>query len=488
MTSSAVLFAAAISARVGRGHLNRCIAISDTLQRRGIVTALYDSANDFLDMDARIGIDLLRGEEDVRRFMMAHTDRLVFLDDYSFRAGAPSIPGADSDTRFAMLDDFDEMPERVDRLFRLTRSGGAENLAGNPAVIAGEHLAPLRPTFFAARRHRKADGSLLICLGTSELGKSATRQILTMLTDLTCGRSLIVAAPYAETKARQLEKDFDRLNMQVLSTVTDLSPLMARASKAICTPSVTSYELATLGVPLFAVQIADNQARLGQHIQRNNAAQLVVPETDAPEDMAQKLGAFLGADPSSVVTSRLRVDGLGARRIARHLHHELSGKQAPPVRLEIATDEDLEPLFRLQCMPEIRAHARNPEAPSLEEHATWFRAMMADPAREFFLMMVDQSMAGFIRIDRLQDGFGAGPDHYEISIAVDPAFWGQGLASDALDYLFDLLPDDVFIAHVLPENDRSHGLFRRAGFAWRDNRYERLPSVAVEKSGLEAGS
>jgi RimJ/RimL family protein N-acetyltransferase len=114
--------------------------------------------------------------------------------------------------------------------------------------------------------------------------------------------------------------------------------------------------------------------------------------------------------------------------------------------------------------------------------------MLADPARELFIMIQEQAVVGFIRVDRLQDGGTGYPDQYEISIAVDPAFWAGGVATQALNYLFDLLPDDIFIAHVLPENDRSHGLFRRTGFVWRDDRYERPPSVVPIKSGLESVS
>ena len=114
--------------------------------------------------------------------------------------------------------------------------------------------------------------------------------------------------------------------------------------------------------------------------------------------------------------------------------------------------------------------------------------MLADPASELFLILVNQTMAGFVRIDRQLDGGMNKPDRYEISIAVDPAFWGAGLATQALNYLFDLLPDDVFIAHVLPKNDRSHGLFRSTGFVWRDDHYERAPAAILTKPGLEAVS
>jgi RimJ/RimL family protein N-acetyltransferase len=144
------------------------------------------------------------------------------------------------------------------------------------------------------------------------------------------------------------------------------------------------------------------------------------------------------------------------------------------LRLEPAIAGDVEPTYRLQCLPETRAFARNPEAPSLDGHTAWFHGTLANGARELFMIFWQDEIAGFIRVDRLETLAG-GNDSYEISIATDPAYWGRGFASKALHYLFDLFPRDVFIAHVLPGNERSHALFRRCGFIWRDGRYERAP-------------
>lgn len=488
MTSVAVLFAAATSATVGRGHLNRCIAISDALQKSGIPTALYDPGADRItDMAGLLpaNFPFLSTQQAAEQFLAEADRSLVFLDDYRYRDGAPVIASPDNVVAVAMLDDFGETPPDVDMLFRLTRTGISEPTGDGPLVLAGEHLAPMRPAFFQARRQRKPDGSLLICLGASSAGLSTTDIILRSLERLGWKKPVNLAVSLGQGEAQALERRFPGLRLRVHAGLTDLSSLMASAEKAICSPSVTSYELATLDVPMFAVQIADNQARLAEHLKTTGAARQVEASDLSPADFDAELSDFLGSESGSGGSSGLRCDGLGARRIARHLRHVIGIAPKPELRLEIARMQDLEPLFRLQCLPEVRAHARNPEPPSLEGHTNWFTAMLADPTRELFVMFVGEAMAGFVRIDRQLDGRGQGPDRYEISIAVDPAFWGGGMARQALNYLFDLLPDDVFIAHVLPENDRSHSLFRATGFIWRDGRYERLPAVTHMKSGLE---
>ncbi|MEQ8711285.1 MAG: bifunctional UDP-2,4-diacetamido-2,4,6-trideoxy-beta-L-altropyranose hydrolase/GNAT family N-acetyltransferase [Rhodospirillales bacterium] len=488
MTSPVVLFAAATSAGVGRGHLNRCIAISDALQKTGVPTALYDpGADGMTDLASLLpeGLPFLRSQQEAEQFLAGAERSVVFLDDYRYRKGPPDIAGSAGVRAVAMLDDFNETPPDIGMLFRLTRSGTSESAGDRPLVLAGEHLAPMRTAFFQARRLRKPDGTLLICLGASSAGLSATGQILGLLERLGWQQPVSLAVSLPQDEARQMERRYPGLNLRVHAGLTDLSPLMACAERAICSPSVTAYELATLGVPMLAVQIADNQARLAEHLEATGAARRFEAGDLTSSGFETDLQNFLLSEPGAGGCPGLRCDGLGARRIARHLRQVIENMPEPEMRLEIATMQDLEPLFRLQCLPEVRAHARNPEPPALAGHTNWFTAMLADPARELFIMFAGQAMAGFVRIDRQLDGGGRRPDQYEISIAVDPAFWGRGMARQALNYLFDLLPDDVFIAHVLPENDRSHSLFRATGFVWRDGRYERPPAVINMKSGLE---
>ncbi len=488
MTTSVVLFVAATSAGVGRGHLNRCIAISDALQKTGMPTALYDPGADGVTGVAGllpVNLPFLSTQQEAEEFLAQADRSLVFLDDYRYRDGPPAIAGSENVQAVAMLDDFDETPADVGLLFRLTRADSSESTGKAPLILAGEHLAPMRDAFFRARRLRKPDGTLLICLGASPAGLDATRLLLESLERLGWTQPVNLAVSPDPNGPRLSEHSFPRLDLRIHSGLTDLSSLMASADKAICSPSVTSYELATLGVPMLVVQIADNQTRLAMHLERTGAARRLRTADLSSSELATELNDFLFSESDTGRFSGLRCDGLGARRIARHLRGVIDNRPKADLRLEIATMQDLQPLFRLQCLPEIRAHARNPEPPSLEGHTSWFTTMHADPARELFMMFVDEAMAGFVRIDRQFDGQGQKPDQYEISIAVDPAFWGRGLARQALNYLFDLLPDDVFIAHVLPDNGRSHSLFQATGFVWRDGRYERPPAVTDMKSGPE---
>lgn len=59
-----------------------------------------------------------------------------------------------------------------------------------------------------------------------------------------------------------------RKNLSVLRDPPDLPERMAKAGLVICTSSVTSYEVLSLRKPMAVFQVAENQSRIGEEIQR----------------------------------------------------------------------------------------------------------------------------------------------------------------------------------------------------------------------------
>ena len=463
MDNPAVLFVAPASPVTGRGHLNRCRAIADALGDLGITSGITDP--DGAVHDGHVP------SEQVGGFLAGHQPVLVFTDNYAWRHSRPDLAGIENAMMIAAIDDFGDRPPGCGLVFRQTRAGQAELAGTDPEIREGEQLAVVRPAFFNQRRNRTRNGRLLVCLGASQAGLEATSRVLSALSAAGCASPVDIALPDAGDQRAALLEAAGNLDITLLEGLTDLSPVMAAAEAVICTPSVTAFEAATLGKPLLCILIADNQQRLADHLVRKGAA--VTLSVEAPQaELIEAVRDFPASSGSDA--SRLRCDGLGARRIARRLAQVLDGVEDDGLRLEPAIAGDVEPTYRLQCLPETRAFARNPEAPSLDGHTAWFNGTLVNGARELFMIFWQDEIAGFIRVDRLET-LADGTDHYEISIATDPAYWGRGFASKALHYLFDLFPRDVFIAHVLPGNERSHALFRRCGFIWRDGRYERAP-------------
>jgi RimJ/RimL family protein N-acetyltransferase len=142
------------------------------------------------------------------------------------------------------------------------------------------------------------------------------------------------------------------------------------------------------------------------------------------------------------------------------------------VQLRAAEPEDEAWVLELQRQPQTRRYFRNPAIPQPSEHRKWFRAALDDPAKRIAIIEWDGKRAGVIRLDCLD--IKDYQRHYEVSIAICPDYFNQGIASGAL-LLVRQLFYGVLTAIVHPENVFSKQLFLRRGFAQvGEDRYESI--------------
>jgi RimJ/RimL family protein N-acetyltransferase len=94
------------------------------------------------------------------------------------------------------------------------------------------------------------------------------------------------------------------------------------------------------------------------------------------------------------------------------------------------------------------------------EHDAWFARVLADPARALWIVEDSGRPAGSVRLDREDDGSA------EVSIALDAAARGLGLAAPALDLVTEAGRGfaAVLVAQVREANVPSLRAFVRAGY------------------------
>jgi RimJ/RimL family protein N-acetyltransferase len=219
------------------------------------------------------------------------------------------------------------------------------------------------------------------------------------------------------------------------------------------------------------VGIADNQCDVAAALADAGAAidlgpaHIVAAETIA-KSLCDLAGDFTRRGEMSSRAANI-CDGLGARRVASVLA-PWPARDGEPVTLRPVAMADAELMHRWQKLPAVRRHTPNPAPPSWQEHLSWFKRRLADPAAGPFSIIVKGGRdVGVVRLDRFAreaHGRCVEPDALCVSIYLEPESHGQGAGTAALAAARFLVAGVPFYAEVLPDNAASHRLFERAGY------------------------
>lgn len=137
-------------------------------------------------------------------------------------------------------------------------------------------------------------------------------------------------------------------------------------------------------------------------------------------------------------------------------------------------------------MPRSRAHLRQ----------QFEQQLQAEQPIPRFVIEVDQALVGRCELHSL--------DQYsrvcEVAIALGRDYWGQGFGQDAVSvlvrYAFHHLNMNKVALHVLADDDRAVGAYKKAGFveegrlrehAWHDGAYRDVLAMAVLRRAAKEG-
>lgn len=107
-------------------------------------------------------------------------------------------------------------------------------------------------------------------------------------------------------------------DVAVLRNPDNLVQLMFDADFAVCTPSVTAYELMALGTPMVCRQVRDNQAQIARGLRSRDVA-TVVNSTDGTKGIRKAIGQYVSNHEIRLQRQRQGrdlVDCRGAIRLA----------------------------------------------------------------------------------------------------------------------------------------------------------------------------
>ncbi|MDE2440341.1 MAG: UDP-2,4-diacetamido-2,4,6-trideoxy-beta-L-altropyranose hydrolase [Betaproteobacteria bacterium] len=492
-----VVFRADANPVIGTGHLMRCLALAGALHRRGahcLFLCAPEGLGSLAERIRREGHDLAMLPPAVLpvpptqphdgsplpwtaqaldgRACLATLDDhpepdWIVVDHYLLDATWESTVRRRTRHLLA-IDDLANRRHDCDLLLdQNLRAADAPPYAGlTPATcryLLGPRYALLRPEFAAARHSTpRATGEtlrLLVMFGGADQA-DLTGRTVRLLARLGLASTVdVVVGPLYSARDSLAEAVVGLPQATLHYAPTDITALLTQADLAIASPGTSSWERCCLGLPAITLAVADNQMAMAEQLARQGAHLFLGPANavvDADLLAAIRLLATRTDWRAHMAAAALGVtDGRGAERVAARL-------AGTDVHVRPATADDAALLHAWRNDPRTRAQSFDPAPITWENHQRWFANALANPARILLIGTSEGREFGCIRFD-LTD------DTARISIYLDPARQGEGLAAPLLETAARQLRQTRpgvgrIVAEVKTGNEASRRAFLNAGY------------------------
>lgn len=333
------------NAKIGAGHLMRCLTIADELRKFADIHEILFVCADLQSAE----LALKRGYETF----------LLWSDPCDMEAELPAwtrIPVRNKKTNVIIVDSYfatkrylqklgeygsvtlmDDMGEEcfpVDRIINYNAFADTkyyEDLYkdSDTELVLGSAYVPLRPQFRGELyRIRKKAENVLITTGGGDIDNIAGQILQEIRKKETCAilkYHLITGSfnPHFD-QMKALEKQ--SANVHIYHNVQDMAGLMRQCDLAVTAGGSTVYELAAVGIPFICFSYAENQEKITEYLCREEIALSAGAYHRNPEAVLEKIaeqtiGLAEDYNRRNMCYSMERklIDGMGAERLAKRL-------------------------------------------------------------------------------------------------------------------------------------------------------------------------
>ncbi|HEY5009385.1 MAG TPA: UDP-2,4-diacetamido-2,4,6-trideoxy-beta-L-altropyranose hydrolase [Caulobacteraceae bacterium] len=339
MTGQArILFLADAGAKVGGGHVMRCLTLAEALIRAGAECAFVagPAAWVVLDAFAQAPVEVFPLDEEASASELAAAGVGVarrwsasglVADHYGFSPGDDATLAAVCES-LLIVDDL-----RRRHAHGLVLDSNIGRKAGDypgREVLAGPEFALVRPAFAALRTEtlaRRAQASpprrVLVSLGLTDAGAITGRVVRALLPVLGQAQLDVVVGGAAASRPELEALARTDHRVRVYVDARDMAGLVAAADIGVGAGGSSAWERCCLGLPSLTVIVADNQRENTTALAGEGVTLAIAPPSGDFDARLSAAFAKLAADAtlraSMSAAAAALCDGLGADRVANRL-------------------------------------------------------------------------------------------------------------------------------------------------------------------------
>lgn len=492
---NSLLIRADSDARIGNGHVMRCLALAEQWQKQGgQATFLSRCESPFLQRRVEasgIGFVQLKSAHPdphdltttlvVARQIAASSENIkpwIVLDGYHLDPEYQSQIRL-SGYRSIVIDDMAHFNAYHARLL-LNQNISSEKLPyradDDTRLLLGPRYALLREEFLEFQQSRryisKVARRILVSLGGAD-PDNVTATVIDALRHVNLDKleaTIVVGSSnphYDELCSRAASLSSNGQNgsspvIRVIHNASNMPELMAWADVAITNAGTTCSELAYMGLPALVLILADNQELVANELSKAGTVTNLGRFENLDAVQIGKALSQLCADYPQRVTHSERglrlIDGEGSKRIISAIREA----ESEEIRLRRAVLADSEALWWLANDSTVRENSFSPDPIPLPDHLEWFRARLESPGCRIWVIELNDEIAAQIRYDRID------AEVAEIDFSVVAEFRGRGLGTQALMSTRKVACDELEVNQVrgivINSNASSARAFMKAGF------------------------
>ncbi len=342
LEGTSLLIRADANARIGTGHLMRCLALAQGWKARGGQT-VFITACESDDLRQRLsdeGFQVIAAEkpypdsadwEITSQVLAAHSDAWVVLDGYHFDS-AYQRQIKEAGHRLLVIDDMAHLDHYyADVILNQNINADQLDYSCEPytRLLLSTRYVLLRSEFLAWRGWQreipKVARKVLVTLGGGDPDNQTLKVVRALQHVDVDGLEAVVVVGASNPHFRELQSVAGNspFAIRLVQNVTNMPELMAWADVAVSAGGSTCWELAFMGLPTLMLVLAENQQGIATGLDEAGVALNLGWYTEA--SIAQVANTLVGLLEDRDLRRRMSqggrelVDGLGSERVVRFL-------------------------------------------------------------------------------------------------------------------------------------------------------------------------